>query len=117
MFEHRVLGEIHGPQKEEVTGGWRKLHTQTSRYISSPNITRMIIWRTVTHVGEKRNMQRILVRKPETMHLVDLGTDGRITVKWILNRMGEEVMDWIHLAQDRDKWQALVDKVMDLQVP
>jgi len=42
----------------------------------------------VTHVGENRNIQRILVRQPETIHLVDLGKDGRITVKRILKRTG-----------------------------
>jgi phosphoribosyl-ATP pyrophosphohydrolase len=66
-------------------------------------------------VGENRNVQRVLVRQPETIHLIHLGKDGRITVKWILKRMGEEGMDWIPLAQDRDKWQALVDKVIDLR--
>jgi hypothetical protein len=67
--------------------------------------------------GRERNIQTVLVRKPETMHLVNLGTVGMITVKRILKRIGEEDMDWIHLAQDTDKWQTLVDKVMDLQVP
>jgi len=32
-------------------------------------------------VGENRNRQRVLVRQPETIHSVDLGKDGRITVK------------------------------------
>jgi len=31
--------------------------------------------------------------------------------------MGEGKMDWIDLAQDRDRWRALVNAVMDLQVP
>jgi hypothetical protein len=39
-------------------------------------------------VGENRNEQRVLVRQLETIHLVDLGIDGRITVKWILKRIG-----------------------------
>lgn len=34
-----------------------------------------------------------------------------------LEENGEEGVVWINLAQDRDKWQALVDIVMDLQVP
>jgi len=34
-----------------------------------------------------------------------------------LTEIGRECMDWIHLAQDRDKWRALVITVMNLRVP
>jgi hypothetical protein len=34
-----------------------------------------------------------------------------------LRKIGLERVDWMHLAQDRDQWQALVNKVMSLQVP
>jgi hypothetical protein len=42
--------------------------------------------------------------------------DGRIILKWIFERLGGGV-DWIHLAQDRDRWRALVYTVMNLRVP
>jgi hypothetical protein len=48
--------------------------------------------------------------------LGDLGVDGRIILNWIFKKW-DEGMDWIELAQDRDGWRALVDAVMNLQVP
>ena len=55
--------------------------------------------------------------KPEGKnHLGDPGVDGRIKLKWIFKKW-DGGMDWIHLAQDRDRWQALVNAVMNLRVP
>jgi hypothetical protein len=48
--------------------------------------------------------------------LEDRGVDGRIILKWIIERL-EGGMDWINLAQDRDWWRALVNAVMNLRVP
>jgi hypothetical protein len=48
--------------------------------------------------------------------LEDGGVDGRITLKWIFERLGGGV-DWIDLAEDRDRWRALVNAVMNLRVP
>jgi hypothetical protein len=43
MFENRVLRRIFGPKRDEVTGGWRKLHNEELRNLySSPSIIRMI---------------------------------------------------------------------------
>jgi hypothetical protein len=49
-------------------------------------------------------------------HLSDPGIDGRIILKWIF-KQGDGGMDWIELAQDRDRWQALVNVLMNLWVP
>jgi hypothetical protein len=46
-------------------------------------------------------------------HVDDLGVDGRIILKWIF----KECVAWIDTAQDRDRWQALVNAVMNLRVP
>jgi hypothetical protein len=43
--------------------------------------------------------------------------DGRITLRWILGEIGFGDVDCIHLAQDRDKWRALVNTVMSLRFP
>ena len=42
--------------------------------------------------------------------------DGRIILRWIFQEVGFGVMDWIELAQDRDRMRALVNAVMNLRV-
>jgi hypothetical protein len=49
-------------------------------------------------------------------HLEDPSVDGRIILKWILEKWGGGT-DWIDLAEDRDKWRALVNTVMNPRVP
>ena len=48
--------------------------------------------------------------------LEDLGLDGAIILKWIF-KMWDGGMDWIDMAQDRGRWRALVNAVMNLGVP
>jgi len=52
----------------------------------------------------------------KTDHLEDPGIDGRIMLRWIFRRWDRGI-DWIDLAQKRDRWQALVNAIMNLQVP
>jgi hypothetical protein len=72
----------------------------------------------VTRMGEKRNAYSILVAKPEGK-----GPLRRPRHRWVDNiRMGLRemelgCMDWIDLALDRDQWRALVNTVMNLQLP
>jgi hypothetical protein len=68
----RVLRRIFGPKRDRVTGGWRKLHNEELHNLySSPSIIKIIKWRRmrwaghVARMGEKRNVYRLLVRKPE----------------------------------------------------
>ena len=53
----------------------------------------------------------------ERDHLENPGTDGMIILKRIFRKCDVEVMDWIDLAHDRDRWRALVIAVMNLRVP
>jgi hypothetical protein len=48
--------------------------------------------------------------------LEDPGVDGRIVLKWIFKKW-DGGMDWIDLAQDRDRWRAVVNAVMNFWVP
>jgi hypothetical protein len=69
-------------------------------------------------MGEKRNVYRLLVRKPEGKR--QLGRPRhRLTdnIKTDLSEIGLGVVDWIDLAQDRYRWRALVKAVMNLWVP
>ena len=55
--------------------------------------------------------------KPEGKnHLEDTGVDRSIILKWIFNKWGGG-MDWIVQAQNRDRWRAFVNAVMNLRVP
>jgi hypothetical protein len=72
VFENRLLRRTFGPRKDEVTGDWGKLHNEELHNLyCSPNIIRMIKsrrmrWaRHIARKGEKRNVYRILVGKPE----------------------------------------------------
>jgi hypothetical protein len=49
-------------------------------------------------------------------HLENPGVGGRIILKWIFKKW-DGGMDWIDMAQDRDRWRALVSTVMNLRVP
>jgi hypothetical protein len=68
--------------------------------------------------GEKRNAYRLLVGKPEGKRPL-----GRRRRRWVdnirrgLGEVGWGDVDWIGLAQDRNRWRALVNSVLNLWVP
>ena len=72
----------------------------------------------VAHMGEERGVYRVLVGKPEGKRPL-----GRPRRRWVdnigidLREMGCGYMDWIGLAQDRDRWRTLVSAVMNFRVP
>ena len=71
----------------------------------------------VACMGDRRGAYRVLVGDlRERDHLQDLGIDERIILKFISRKLAGG-MDWSDLAQDRDRWQALVNAVMNLWVP
>jgi len=53
----------------------------------------------------------------ERDHWGDIGVDGWIILGWVSRRWDVGYMDWIGLAQDRDRWRTLVSAVMNLRVP
>jgi hypothetical protein len=72
----------------------------------------------VARMGERRGAYRALVGNlREGNHLKDSDVNGRIILKWIFERLEWVGLDWIDLAQDRDRWRALLNMVMNLRVP
>ena len=53
----------------------------------------------------------------ERLHLEDTGLGERIILKWVFRKCDIWDMDWIDVAQDRDRWRALVNAVMNFRVP
>ena len=114
-----------GPKRDEVTGEWRKLHNEELNDLyCSPNIFRVIKWRRmrwaghVARMGEWRGVYRVLVGKPEGKR--PLGRPRRrweYNIKMNLQEVGCEDMDWIELAQDRDRWRGLVTAIKNHRVP
>jgi len=125
VFENMVLRRIFGPRRDEVTWDWRRLYNEELNDLySSPNIVRVIKSRRmrwaghVACMGEGRGVYRVLVGKPEGKRPL-----GRPRRRWVdniridLQEVGCGYMDWIGLAQDRDRWRTLVSAVMKLRVP
>jgi hypothetical protein len=123
VFENRVLRRIFRPKRDEATGDWRRLHNEELNDLySSPNIVRVIKsrrmrWvRHAARMGEREIHTRFLwgdLREGD--HLGDSGINGGIILKWIFKKW-DGGMDWIELAQDRDRWWAVVNAVMNLPV-
>jgi len=69
-------------------------------------------------MGKERGVYMVLVGKPEGKRPL-----GRPSRRWVgnirtdLQKAGGGYMDWIGLAQDRDRWRTLVSAVMNLRVP
>jgi len=125
VLENRVLRRVFGPKRDEVTGEWKKLHNEgLSDLYSLPNILRVVKSRRMIWAGhvavmvEGRGVHRVLVGKPEGKRPL-----GRPRLRWEdnikidLQEVGGSCGDWMDLAQDRNRWRALVGTVRNLRVP
>jgi hypothetical protein len=107
VFENRVLRKILGPKRDKVRREWRKLHNEDLHDLySSLNIiwvinSRRMRW--VGHVAGKKSIGRPMCRWEDNieMDFQDVGWG----------------MDWIDMAQEKDRWRALVNVVMNIRVP
>jgi len=124
VFENRMLRRVFGPKRDEVTGEWKKLPKEEFRDLYSlPNIVRVVKSRRmrwaghVARKGEGRGVHRVLVGKLEGKR--PLGRPRRRledNIKMDIQEVGRGG-DWMELAEDRDRWRALVNTVMNLWVP
>jgi hypothetical protein len=120
-----VLRRIFGPKRDEVTGEWIKLHNEELRDLySSPSIIRIIKSRRmkweghVARMGVKRNTYRLLVGNPEGKRPLGSPRCRRVdNIRMDLREVGWGDVDWIGLAQDMNRWRALVNSVLNLRVP
>ena len=124
VFENRVLRKVFGPKRDEVTGEWRELHNEELNDLYSlPNIVRVVKSRRMRWAGHVARMGRIgmcmgcwwgrLGKRP-------LGRPRRRwedNIKMDLQEVGGGRGDWMELAQDRDRWRALVGTVRNVRVP
>jgi hypothetical protein len=123
VFENRMLRRIFGPKRDEVTGGWRKVHSEEPHGLySSPSIIRVIKERRMRWAGhvarmvDVRGAYNILVGRPEGRR--PLGRPRRRwedNIKMDLREIVFGDVDWINLVQDRDRWRALVNTIMNLR--
>ena len=120
-----MLRKVFGPKRDEVTGEWRKLHNEElSDLYSLPNIvgvvkSRRVRWEGhVARMGEGRGVYRVLVVKTEGKRPLRRPRHRwEDNIKMDLQEVGGSCGDWIELAQDRDRWRALVGTVRNLRVP
>jgi hypothetical protein len=107
LFENTALSRIFGPKTDEVTGEWRKLHTEelNNNLNCSPTIlwvikSKRLRWAGhVAHMVEEKGVYKVLVEKPEGKSPL-----GRPSCRWednievYLQEVGRGGMEWIELA-------------------
>jgi ribosomal protein L28 len=127
VWENRVLRSIF---RNKARGEWRKLHNEELNDLSSSsNVIRVIKSRRIRLAGHMARMgnrrgvykvgvYKVLVGKSEGKRpLRKTKRRWEYNIKMDLLEVGRRGMDWINVAQDRDRWPALVNAGMNLRVP
>ena len=117
VFENKVLRRIFGPKKDEVTREWRKLQNVefndlhcSLNIVNAMKLRRMRWAGHVARMGGREEYTELWWGNlKERDYLGDPGVDGRIILRWNFRKWVVGGMDWIELAQDRDRWRALVN--------
>jgi hypothetical protein len=124
VFENRVLRRLFGCKREDVVGGWRRLHSEGLQNLyGSPNIiirvikSRRMRWAgNIARMGE-RNAYKMLIGEPGVRRPL-----GRPRRRWVgnirmdLRETGWEDVDWIHLLQVGELWGAILTTVMKFRI-
>jgi hypothetical protein len=110
VFENRVLRRIFGSKRDDATGELRKLHNEELHILySSPNNIRQITSRRirwaghVARMGEERTVYRVLIGKADGKRPLGRPKRRWNGIKMDIEEIGWGSVDWMHLAQDRDK--------------
>jgi hypothetical protein len=125
VFENRMLRRIFGPRRGEVTGEWRKLHNEELHDLYCPPSiirimkSRMMRWAGhVARMGQKRTAYGLLVGKPEGKRPLGRPRSRSVdNIRMDLVEVGWGAVNWFGLAQDRGRWRAPVNLVLNLRVP
>jgi len=119
-----ALSRIFGTRRDEVTGERRRLHNEgLNDLYCLPNIVRVIKSRRmrwaghVARMGEEWGVYRVFVGKPEGRRPLGRPRRTWVDIRMALQEVGCRQVDWIGLAQDRDRWRTLVIALMNLRVP
>jgi len=114
---------IFGPKRDEVTGEWRKLHIgelnglYLTKYCSGDQIQKTELGGACSAYGEKERCIQGLVGKPKGKRALGKPRRRWDDIKMDLKEVGCRGMHWTDLAEDRDRWRAVVNAVMILRVP
>ena len=111
-----MLRKTFGPERDEMTVEWRRLHNEehcavySSLHIIQEIKSRRMRWMgNVTCMGKRKGSYRASVGRPGGRRpLRRPGRRWENNIKINLQKVGWRVMDWNGLAQDRDRWRTLV---------
>jgi len=120
VFRNTVLRRIFCPNRDKVTGEWIRLHNEELYDLySSRNILVIKSRKTwAGQVGDMRGAYRVLLVGPEGKR--PFGRARRVwedNIKIGLHKVGWRGMEWVDMAEDGDRLQALLNAVMNRRVP